>query len=374
VTREQQRQPKKETEMAASLLDSLTTLITPDLASKAASMLGESDSGVRKGLGAALPVVLSGLASRADDAGFAGSLFDLVRSPANDDSVLNNISSLLGGGASSPMMGLGSSLLSSLFGGNVGSVANALASFAGVKSSTGSSLLNLAAPLVLGVLGKRVRSDGLNASSLGSLLLGQKDAFAAALPGPLANLRGWLAGPAREREAYAAAPAPVPERRSSIWRWLIPLLIALALLWLLSSLFSRKEQPAEVSTPPAAAVESAPAPAVQPEVAPTTTAPTATVYFDVDQAALPAGSNTALSPVIDYLKTNPGTTAVISGYHDPTGDQAANEELAKNRAASVRDALVAAGVEASRINMEKPVVTTGGGTLADARRVEVTVR
>ena len=65
---------------------------------------------------------------------------------------------------------------------------------------------------------------------------------------------------------------------------------------------------------------------------------------------------------------------MISGYHDPTGDQAANEELAKNRAGSVRDALVAAGVDESRINMEKPVVTSGGGTLADARRVEVTVR
>ena len=98
------------------------------------------------------------------------------------------------------------------------------------------------------------------------------------------------------------------------------------------------------------------------------------MYFDVDQSALPAGSETALSAVIAYLKENPASTAVISGYHDPTGDQAANEELAKNRAGSVRDALVAAGVEESRINMEKPVVTTGEGTLEDARRVEVTVR
>jgi cytochrome c oxidase subunit 2 len=81
-----------------------------------------------------------------------------------------------------------------------------------------------------------------------------------------------------------------------------------------------------------------------------------------------------LSSVIDYLKANPASTAVISGYHDPTGDQAANEELAKNRAGSVRDALVAAGIAESRIDMQKPTVTTGGGTLEDARRVEVTVR
>jgi hypothetical protein len=40
----------------------------------------------------------------------------------------------------------------------------------------------------------------------------------------------------------------------------------------------------------------------------------------------------------------------------------------------VRDALVAGGIEEARITMEKPVVTTGGGSLEDARRVEVTVR
>lgn len=359
--------------MAASLLDSLTGLITPDLASKAASMFGESDSSVRKGMTGALPVVLSGLASRASDPGFAGSLFDLVRSPANDDNVLNDLGGLLGGGTSSPMMGLGGKLLSTLFGGNIGNVASSLAGYAGVKNSTGASLLNLAAPLVLAVLGRKTRSEGLNASSLASLLLGQKDSIAAALPGPLANIGTSPGAPTREREAYAAPP-PVPERRSSIWRWLVPLLIALGLLWLLSTLFGRQEQPLEEATPPAA-MEPAPLPAPEPETgAPAGAAPTATVYFDVDQSALPAGSDTALSSVIIYLKANPASTAVISGYHDPTGDRAANEELAKGRAGSVRDALVAAGVEEARITMDKPVVTTGGGSLEDARRVEVTVR
>ncbi len=359
--------------MAASLLDSLTGLITPDVASKAASMLGESDTSIRKGMGAALPVVLSGLANRAGDAGFSSSLFDLVRSPANDGAALNDVGSLLSSGTSSPMTGLGSKLLGLLFGGNTGNLANTLAGYAGVKNTTGSTLLNLAAPLVLAMLAKRTRSESLNASSLATLLLGQRDSYAAALPGPLANLSSYLAAPTREREvreAYAAPP--VPERSSSIWRWLIPLLIALGVLWLLSSLFGRKEQPADVTTAPAA-VESAPAPAPE-VVAPAATAPTATVYFDVDQSALPAGTDTALAAVIDHLRANPGSTAVISGYHDPTGDQAANEELARNRAGSVRDALMAAGIEETRITMDKPVVTTGGGTLEDARRVEITVR
>lgn len=356
--------------MTASLLDTLTALITPDFASRAASTLGESDAAIRKGLGGAFPVLLSGLASRASDAGFAGSLFDLVRSPANDGNVLNDVGSLLGSGASSAMMDLGSRLMGMLFGDNATSLASALAGYAGTKASTGTTLLNIAAPLALAVLGKRTRSEGLNGSSLASLLLAEKDAFAAALPGPLAGIGSYLAGPPRQREVYAPPP-PVPQRRSSIWRWLLPLLIALLLLWLLSSLFARRERPVD-EVPPPAAVESVPAP--QTPAAPSSATPTATVYFDVDQSALPAGSDTALSAVIIYLKDNPTSTAVISGYHDPTGDAAANEELAKSRAMAVRDALIAAGVEDTRIDMKEPVETTGTGALDDARRVEVTVR
>jgi outer membrane protein OmpA-like peptidoglycan-associated protein len=359
--------------MSASLLDGLTGLITPDLASRAASMLGESDSSTHKAMTVALPVVLSGLATRAGDAGFAASLFDLVRSPANDDNVLNDVAGLLRGSESSAMMGLGGQLLAMLFGGNTTNLASALGSYAGVKNSTGSTLLNFAAPLVLAMLGRRTRSDNLNASSLASLLTSQRDAFVAALPGPLANIGSFLAAPAGERPAYTAAAAP-PERRSSIWRWLLPLLIALALLWLLSSLFGRREHPpVEDTVLPPAAVEPAPAPAPE-AAAPADTTPTATVYFEVDESALPPGSETALSSVIVYLQGNPASTAVISGYYDATGDQAANQQLVKNRAGSVRDALVAAGIEESRIQMQEPAVTTGEGTLADARRVEVTVR
>jgi K(+)-stimulated pyrophosphate-energized sodium pump len=105
---------------------------------------------------------------------------------------------------------------------------------------------------------------------------------------------------------------------------------------------------------------------------PTVATPTATVYFDVNESVLPANGVAALADVVDYLKANPGATAVVSGYHDPTGDPAANEALAKSRADAVRASLVTSGIEGSRIDMEKPVVTEGTGTAEQARRVEVT--
>jgi outer membrane protein OmpA-like peptidoglycan-associated protein len=273
-------------------------------------------------------------------------------------------------------MSLGGRLLSSLFGGNTGGVANALSSYAGVKSSTASTLMNLAAPLVLAVLGKRVRSDGLNASSLASLLHSQKDTYAAAVPGQLANIRDYVSAESRDREYYVPPTATTATaRRASPWRWVIPALIALAVLWLLFSMLGRDRGVTETASVPATTAPATTPPAAVATAPPVAaTAPTANVYFDVDQSSMPAGASTALASVIGYLNANPASTAVISGYHDPTGDRATNEALARDRAGAVRSALVAAGIPESRIELERPMETTGGGTMQDARRVEVKVR
>ncbi len=352
--------------MSASLLDGLIGQISPDVVGKAASMLGESESAIRKGAGGAIPVLLSGLANRSDDPGFASSLFDLVRSPANDGDVLSDVGSLLGSDDSSPMAGLGSNLLGMLSGGNTANVANALAGYAGIKSSTALKLLSFLAPLVLAFLGKRARKDNLNAASLANLLRSQKSAITAAVPGPLANIGNYLGAPVKERAVYTP---PVVEQRAPIWRWLLPALAAIAAIAILVPMFGRNDR-AEEPAAQVATVEPAGAPATE-VIAPTVAAPSGTVYFDVDQSALTANGVASLSPVIEYLRQNPGATAVVSGYHDPSGDVAANEELAKNRADAVRSSLIAAGIEESRIELQKPVVTEGGGPPEEARKVEV---
>jgi outer membrane protein OmpA-like peptidoglycan-associated protein len=64
----------------------------------------------------------------------------------------------------------------------------------------------------------------------------------------------------------------------------------------------------------------------------------------------------------------------LSNFHDPTGNLEHNLELAKNRALAVRDFLVRQGIAQPRIDLAKPVETTGSGSLDEARRVEVSVR
>lgn len=92
-------------------------------------------------------------------------------------------------------------------------------------------------------------------------------------------------------------------------------------------------------------------------------------YFASAKAELAAGANEALADVVKGVSE--GKTAVVSGFHDATGDAAMNAELAKQRAFAVRDALKALGVAEEKIELKKPEEATASGNDAQARRVEV---
>jgi outer membrane protein OmpA-like peptidoglycan-associated protein len=101
--------------------------------------------------------------------------------------------------------------------------------------------------------------------------------------------------------------------------------------------------------------------------------PAAKLYFDTGKTALPGDADATLAPIIEWLNANPAAKAVISGFHDPRGNQKLNEDLAYGRAKAVHAALITAGVDVMRIELRKPESVDGGGDLAEARRVEVSV-
>lgn len=358
--------------MSNSLLSSLTSLMTPDLLRTAAGGLGESGDAVSKGMSAVFPLLLGSVAQRSDDPSFMSTLFNLVTDAGKEESVLDKPTSLFGQAAAAlPMMVMGGKLLDVLFGNNTGKLAGNIGSYSGVKASSATSMLKFAAPLLLSLFSKTVKKDNLNSSSLGGLLRGEKDAYMAAIPGPLGRLDSYFSAPAgggQRRDTYA--PPPPPPEKKSIWRWLLPLLIALALLWMLRQCMGGKEETAPVTRAPAPAVENAPA-TVAP--APVVATPSAIVYFELDDTMLPVDADATLADVVSYVTAHPGTRVAVTGYHDPSGDAAHNEELAKERAAAVQQALMTAGLSLNSIEMAKPMMTTGSGTMEEARRVEVTV-
>ncbi|WP_326543248.1 sodium-translocating pyrophosphatase [Pseudorhodoferax sp.] len=95
-------------------------------------------------------------------------------------------------------------------------------------------------------------------------------------------------------------------------------------------------------------------------------------YFASAKADLATGSEAALAEVAKAVAA--GKRAVVSGYHDASGDPEKNAELARQRAVAVRDALKSAGVPEDKVELKKPEQTTAGGPPAEARRVEVSVQ
>jgi K(+)-stimulated pyrophosphate-energized sodium pump len=97
------------------------------------------------------------------------------------------------------------------------------------------------------------------------------------------------------------------------------------------------------------------------------------IFFEVGQATLPAAAGNDLMRLAEAAKASPNAKLAVSGYHDASGGAAANEELAKQRAITVRDGLKAAGVAEERIVLNKPMVVNAGSA-DDARRVEIVLQ
>ena len=103
------------------------------------------------------------------------------------------------------------------------------------------------------------------------------------------------------------------------------------------------------------------------------------VLFDFDQASLKANSRDSITTLANYLIKNPDRKVIVEGYTDSKGSAAYNQGLSERRANAVKNALVRAGVEPSRIvaqgyGKEYPVADNASSSgRAQNRRVEVTI-
>jgi outer membrane protein OmpA-like peptidoglycan-associated protein len=99
----------------------------------------------------------------------------------------------------------------------------------------------------------------------------------------------------------------------------------------------------------------------------------ATVFFAVGSSALDSSAAKLLEPVVKAIMTQAAGKALVSGFHSATGDLATNQELAKQRAVAVRDALKAAGLPEDRVVLDKPLQAEANlsGEDPKARKVDI---
>ena len=143
-------------------------------------------------------------------------------------------------------------------------------------------------------------------------------------------------------------------------------IVALLIVPLLPGVVTKAPVVTAVQTPVVAATATADGPSVRVENG------VVKFFFTSGSSALPADAGKALSDVVQGVGA--GKMAVISGFHDATGDAAKNAELAKERALMVRDTLKALGVAEDKVELKKPEQTLASGSQAEARRVEVVLK
>lgn len=363
--------------MSFDILESLNSTLGGPITRQLSSSLGETEEGTRNAVRSIGPTMLAGLMQQAATPSGAADMFRAVNDDRIDTSIVGKLGNLIGNrGGMDSMRGLGESLAGTLFGNRGGAVTNAISQVTGIRPNSAMSLLSMGLPIVFGMLRKQVSNNGLDASGLSSLLFSQRGSLeragldnriASALGvGSLSNLLSGIPGGQSRtytsRETFTEpqrAAMPRTESRKPRWLpWAIAAgLAAVALLVVLN----RPDQRVTERT----------AQTVNERTAPVTTS--TSVYFGTGETTIDSEDRMKIASVATSAKANNRQLAV-TGYTDSTGDVNQNMELAKNRAAAVKDALVAEGVTESRIVMDPPATTTGTGENDEARRVEIALR
>src|SRR5262245_16681325 len=172
----------EERAMNTNIISAVSQVLTPEMVARMASASGIADHAkVQTALGAAVPAILSRLASLASEPGGEQRLADAIaKQPPR---AMESLSSMAGDPAS--LMDAGKGLISSLLGpSSLGSLAGAIGRYTGLADGVVRSLLGMLTPVVGSVLG---REAGHGATALAQMLTSQRDAIAAAMPPGLSD-------------------------------------------------------------------------------------------------------------------------------------------------------------------------------------------
>ena len=158
----------------ASILDLLNSDIGKTLISGASQQLGQDKAKTTSALSAALPLILGAMKNNAKTPEGASGLLSALGNQKHSGGILDNLGSILGGGGiDDDVMKDGAGILGHVFGGKEQNVASALSKSNGIDMGSAMNLLKVAAPVLMGFLGKESRQQGVSdQNGIGSLLGG----------------------------------------------------------------------------------------------------------------------------------------------------------------------------------------------------------
>jgi hypothetical protein len=161
----------------SGLLDLLNSPMGEQLISGVAGQTGQAESKTSNVLSMAMPLILGAMKKNVSTPQGAQGLMNALSSKHNGG-ILDDLGGLFQGGVDEAVTQDGAGILGHLFGGNQANVENALSQKSGMDTGSIANILKIAAPIVMGFIGKQTAqsnvsdSNGMNAL-LGSMLGGQ---------------------------------------------------------------------------------------------------------------------------------------------------------------------------------------------------------
>lgn len=175
--------------MAINLVDMAKGYLGRAVMDKIAGSLGVSSSHTESAIGAAIPSILGGLIGKAGTREGAEALsYELDK---HDGGFLDNIGDAISGDGLGKLAGAGSGILGSLMGDSkLGGMLDLVGKVSGMGRSGSGSIIGLVGSLLMGILGKQKRSQGLDVGGIMGLLDSQKGHVAGGLPEGMGNILG----------------------------------------------------------------------------------------------------------------------------------------------------------------------------------------
>jgi len=156
------------------ILDLVQQSLGPDAVQAISQQLGTNPQQAQSAIGAALPMLLAGMAHHAQGDG-ADAIHAAVTQ--HDGSLLDNVAGVIGSGGGTDAAGL----LQTVLGQHQGTAQAAVAGATGLESGQAQQLLGMLAPLVMSAASRVQQQGGLDPSALSNLLQGEHQQLAQAM-------------------------------------------------------------------------------------------------------------------------------------------------------------------------------------------------
>ena len=156
----------------SSILDLLNSDMGKQLISGASAQSGQSAEKTSSVLSMAMPFLLGAMKKNSATPDGAAGLLSALNSK-HDGSILDNLGGLFEGGVNNTVQKDGQGILGHILGGSQPKIENALSQKSGMDAGSVAQILKVAAPILMGVLGKETRKNKVSDSNgLGNLLGG----------------------------------------------------------------------------------------------------------------------------------------------------------------------------------------------------------